>query len=185
MLEGAQELGQIRDDDVRSVLAECIGLAHAVDADDEAEASRAPGGHSCQRVLEHRRLRRLHAEQLRGGEKRVGCRLAAQMLPLGHEAVDAQLEEIVDARRGQHRAAVLARRHDGAPQSGVAHGVDVADGALVRLDAPVADDRERELVLAIGEIGDLAVGQPDTARFEKRARAVVTLLAVDVLVVVR
>ncbi len=147
-----------------------------------------------ERVLEDRRLRRLHSEPLRGDEVGVRSRLPAEMLLLGHEAVDPDLEEILDPGCGEHLTAVLARRDDGAAHAGSAGGDGVADGALVRLDALASDQCEHEVVLAVRQPADrlelgtvvvLSARQPDAARLEKRAHAVVTRLSVDVLVVVR
>ena len=83
-----QQLGEVADDDVGAVLAQRVGLADAIDADDEAEVAGPPGLDAGQRVLEHGRLPRLDAERPRAGEERVRRRLALQMLALGDDAVD-------------------------------------------------------------------------------------------------
>ena len=70
------------------MLAKRVGLADPVDADHEAEAAGVSCADARERVLEDRRLRRLHPEPLRGDEIRVRSRLPAQMLPLGDDAVD-------------------------------------------------------------------------------------------------
>ena len=107
-----QERGEVGHHHVRAVPAQRVGLAHAIDADDVAEVPGAPGVDAGERVLEHHRLRRVDAERARGGEERVGRRLAGEMLLGGDDAVDAYVEQVVDAGGLEHLPAVLARRDD-------------------------------------------------------------------------
>jgi hypothetical protein len=112
---------------------------------------------------------------------------------LGDDPVDAHLEQILDAGRHEDVAAVVARGDDRPAQPGVARGVQVADRALVRLDAVVVDEPQHELVLGVAQPVERlrcrrVVGRPlrqlDPARGEEVAHAVQAGLAVDVLVVV-
>ena len=170
-----------------------LGLADAIDADHVSEVARAPGGDTGESVLEHRRLLGLDADGLCAGEERVGRRLALQMLAVGDDAVDDLLEQVQDSGVLEHVAAIRARGNDRPAQLSVAGGLGVFDRALIRLHALLADDRQHELVLAVAETVDRlpagvvarrALWQLDPARGEERADAVVTRLAVDVLVVV-
>ena len=70
-----EQLGQVVDHDVGAVLEEGVPLAHPVDADDEAEATRPPGRDAGQRVLEHGGRRRWHARAPR--PRRGTCRAPA------------------------------------------------------------------------------------------------------------
>ena len=54
----SQQLGQVGDDDVGAVRPQRVGLADAVDADDEAERARSSRGDAGERVLEHGRFGR-------------------------------------------------------------------------------------------------------------------------------
>jgi hypothetical protein len=189
-----QELGEVGDDDVGAVLAQRVGLAHAVDAHDVSEPARAARLHAGQRVLEHGRARRVDAEPPRAGGERVRRGLALQPLARGHDAIDDLLEQLDDPGRPQDVAAVRARGHDGAAQARVAGGLDVAHRAVVPLDPVVLDEGEHQLVLAVAEAVDgarvgrvlrRAGGQVDPARGQERRHAVVARLAVHVAVVVR
>ncbi len=95
--------------------------------------------------------------------------------------------------RPQDVAAVGRGGDDGAPKACVAHRVQVADRALIRLDAVLVDQPQDDLVLSVAEpIHRLSVGrvvgitsrQMDSARLQERLDALVARLAVDVLVVV-
>ena len=119
-----------------AVLAQGVGLADAVDADDVAEVPGAAGLHAGQRVLEHRRLARLDAERLGAGQERVGRRLALEVLLVGDLAVDPRLEQVLDPGGLQHVLAVRAGGDDGAPQPGVAGRLDVAHRARRRPRRP-------------------------------------------------
>ena len=129
------------------------------------------------------------------GQERVRRGLALQVLLASATcAVDARLEQVLDAGGDQHVAAVGARGDDRAAQARVAGGLDVADRALVGLDARARwISLQHELVLAVAEPADRLgvgrivgrpLGQLDPARLQERAHAVVARLAVDVLVVV-
>ena len=66
-----QQLGEVVDDDVGAVRAQRVALADAVDADDVAEAARAPGLHAGERVLEDRGLRRARRRGMRAASRNV------------------------------------------------------------------------------------------------------------------
>jgi hypothetical protein len=102
-------------------------LRRAIDPDNPAEVSRPPGLDAGQRVLEHRRLRRLGAERPGAGQKGVRRRLAGQALALGHHPVDARLEQMLDAGGGQHVLAVGAGGHHRGAQPLIARLLDEAD----------------------------------------------------------
>ena len=79
----------------------------AVDADGQREVPGLAGGDAGERVLEHRRLRRLCAEQLGSAQERVGRRLALEVLAGDRVAVHARVEEVAHARGFEERG-VLA-----------------------------------------------------------------------------
>ena len=115
------------------------------------------------------------------------------MLPLGHHTIDAAVEEIIDTGGDEHLVTVLARGHDRARDPGVANGVDVANGALVGLDAVLVHEGQHDGVLARAERGHglrvrrvvgAAVRQVDASRREKGPHAIWAGLAVDVGVIV-
>ena len=136
------------------MLAQRVGVADAVDADDEAEAAGPAGLDAGERVLEDRGLGRLDAERPGAGEEGVRRGLALQVLALGDDAVDPRLEEVLDSGRGEHVAAVGAGGDDGAAQSRVARRLEVADRSLVGFDAVLSDHLQDELVLAVAEPAD-------------------------------
>src|SRR4051794_2855186 len=80
LLRVAQEFLQIGDDDVRAVLAQGVGLPDAVDPDDVAEFAVPTGFDARERVLEHRRLFRVHAEPFGPEQESVGRGFALQVL---------------------------------------------------------------------------------------------------------
>src|SRR5829696_4235861 len=96
-----------------------LRVVATVDADDVAEVARAAGLHAGERVLEHRRLRRLNPEELGALEERVGCGLALEALLGDRLPVDARLEAIGDAGRLERLLGVRARRDDRGPQAAV------------------------------------------------------------------
>src|SRR5213078_1347229 len=126
-----------------------LRLAHAIDADDAAERTAAAGLDAGERVLEHRGLRRRRPELLRRREIHVRLRLAGQMLALGDDAVDAELEEVGDPGRLEHLAAVGARGDDGAAEARLARCLHEADRDLEAPDAVPRDQVEDELVLPV------------------------------------
>ena len=86
-----------------------VGLAGAVDADDPAEVAGAPGLDARQRVLEDGRLGRLDAQLPRRPARNVsGAGLPGSSRSLGHDAVDARLEEVLDARPRRRTSRLFA-----------------------------------------------------------------------------
>src|SRR5437588_6458344 len=126
-----------------------LGLADALDADDEAEAARLARLHPRQRVLEHGGLRRRYTEGSRAREKGVRGGLPMELIALGDEAVDDRVEQLLYAGGREHVPAVRARRDDRAMEPSGADGFHVADRALVRLHALLANQLEHDLVLEI------------------------------------
>ena len=92
---------------------------------------RASGIDAGECVLEHGCLGWLDAEEVRRSQERVGRGFAGEMLSLRDQAVDASVEQSIDARRLQYLFAVLARRHDGGPESAFANCFHVSHGALI------------------------------------------------------
>src|SRR6266516_5515751 len=167
-----------------------LGLADAIDADDEAESARPARLHPRRCVLEHGGLRRLYTESSRAREKGVRGRLPMQLIALGDDAVDDRVEQLLYAGGREHVPAVGARRDDRAMKPRGADGFHVADRALVRLHALLANQSEHDLVLEIAESVDrlgawrivaTTVGKLDPARRQKRSNAVVARLSIDVL----
>ena len=164
-----------------------------VDADDEAEASRAAGFDPGERVLVNNRLRGLDPEQPGAGEEGVRRRLAGEPLALGEVPIDHLLEQVGDPGRLEHRLAVGARGDDSAAHARLDRRLGVGDRALVGLDALLCDQLQHQLVLAVPEPGDrlrrrrivrAALLQLDPARLQERAHSVRPRLAVDVGAVV-
>src|SRR5690242_3289032 len=77
-----QERIQIRHDYVCPVAPECLGLTGAVDADDPAEAARAPRFDAGLSILENSRLTGLRTDRARPRQEGVGSGLAGQVLSL-------------------------------------------------------------------------------------------------------
>jgi len=157
------------------------------------EARRPVRRDTRKRVLEHRRVGRSHAERSRGGEERVRRRLSLQS-PLGRDdAVYPHLEQLIDARRGQHLPAIHTRRNDGTRDTGASNGAYVTHRARIGIHSLAANQRQNEVVLAVPEpahrrggrrIGRIPVRKLDPSRREEAADPVVAPMAVDVLVVV-
>jgi hypothetical protein len=115
------------------------------------------------------------------------------VLALGHDPVDADLEEVVDPGGDEHVAAVGARRDHGSTQPLVPRGLHEPNRPLVGLYPLLADGLEHQVVLArsqrvhglrLGWVGGRPHGQVDPPRLEEGVHAVQAGLAVDVLVVV-
>ena len=142
---------EVIDHDVGAVIAQ-LGLAGlAIDAHHPAESARAAGFDTGDGVLEDGAMLGPDAELRGGGEEHVGRGLPAQAGLLGHDTIDARFEQRVDAGGLEHRATVLARRDDGAPQPFVAGGFDEPHRARVDLDTVSAEDLEHQRVLASAE----------------------------------
>jgi hypothetical protein len=115
-------------------------------------------------------------------------------VPLGDRgAVDARFQILREAGRLDDRPGVGARRHDGAPQPGVARGLQVAHRTRIRLEVSGAEPVEKDRVLAVaqavhGERGrrivGRALGKAYAAGAEEVADTVFARFPVDVLVVV-
>ena len=171
-----------------------LRLAHPIDPNDDPEVTGVACFDTGKSVLEHRRLGGLNAKRPRGSQKGVGRGLALQPLAIDHVPVDDLLEQVEDARRHEHVPAIGARRHDRPAQAGVTGGMDVANRALVGLDALIVNQTQDEVVLAIPQAIDRVrprgicgspLGQVNPPRLEERTHPVVAWLAVHVAVVVR
>src|SRR3954447_1327312 len=188
-----EQLGEVGDDDVGAVLAQGLRLSAAVDSDHASNPAGAAGLHAGQCVLEDRRLRGFDAKLASGGEEGVGRRLSAQALALRYDAVDAELQELIQTGGVDDVPAVGARGDDGAAQPRVARGLEVAARALVWLDAVLTDQPQDDLVLSVAEAVDrvragvvvrASLRQLDAPGGKKVPDPVVARLAVDVCVVV-
>ena len=188
-----QQIGEVGDDDVRTVLAQRVGLPEPVHADDEAEPARLPCRDAGEGVLEHDGLLLRHVEVRRGGEERVGRGLARQVPLLRDHPVDPVVDQVGEPGDLQHHLGVRRRRHHGGHQARVPHGVQVAHRPGVDVDAVGADLLVDELVLAgrqaddrlgVRPVGRLALRQRDPPGGQEGARAVQPRLAVDVRAVV-
>jgi hypothetical protein len=74
------------------------GFATAsIDAHDPPEAPCSTGLDAGDRILEQRAPRRRRRQRLGGREERIRGWFAAKALRLSHDAVDADLEELLDA----------------------------------------------------------------------------------------
>ena len=175
------------------ISASCCGLPHPVHPDHEPEVARPARGDTGQRVLVDHRLGRLDAERPRAGEEGVRLRLAAQAVARRDHAVDADVDEVGEPAGGDDLRAVRRRGHDGGGEPGLLDRPQVADRALVDLDAVLLELAEHQLVLAGGDglhrrrVGGVARGplrQHDAAAGEEPADAVGAVPAVDVGVVV-
>src|SRR5512132_2239820 len=92
-----EQVGEVGDDDVGAVLEQRVAPAGAVHTDDEAESPCSPRLDPGERVLEHGRFCGPQVEGVGRGEERVGLRLASQVFLLRHDAVDDDLEQLLDA----------------------------------------------------------------------------------------
>jgi hypothetical protein len=150
----AEQLGEVCDDDVGTVLSKRVRLPDPVDTDDEAEPSGSSRGDADKRILEHRGLARWHIDEPRRGQEHVRGRLSPQMLPFGDHRVDPCLEQVGDTGRLKHLTTVGARGDDRAPQAGLPSRLHEPDRPLVRTHAATVDHRESELVLTVGQTSD-------------------------------
>src|SRR4051794_27210143 len=91
-----QQLGQVVDDGVGTMGSQGLGLADPVDSDYETKVARAPGFDARERILEHGCLPSSHTQRMRPRKEGVGCRLALEPIPLGNDAVDPSLEQVID-----------------------------------------------------------------------------------------
>ena len=101
-----EQLGQVLDDHISSVLAQSVGLVCAIHTHDVPEIAGPTRLHSGQRVLEDRSGHWLDPHCLRAGEEGVRRGLAMQMPFADHHTVDACLDETLQVGRLQHRLAV-------------------------------------------------------------------------------
>src|SRR4051794_16588137 len=79
-ISGRQQLLEVVDDDVGSVLLQSTGLVGTVDADHEPEPAGPPGLHAGDGVLVDRRVSRRGTKLGRRPEVGVGRRLAGEVL---------------------------------------------------------------------------------------------------------
>ena len=152
-----------------------------------------PGLDAGQGVLEHHGLLLRHVQVSRRGEERVGRGLARQVPLLRDHPVDPVVDQVDEPGDLQHHLGVRRRRHHGGRQARVPHGVQVAHGAGVDVDAVGADLLVDELVLAgreavdrlgVRAVGRLPLRQRDPPGDQEGAGAVQPRLAVDVRAVV-
>ena len=160
-----------------------------VHADDQPEATLAPRADTSERVFDHHCLGRRHVELARRLQERIGCGLAPQVLLRDDLPVHDLVEEVTDASRREHGAAVLAGRHDGYLDAACAKAANEGDRAWKDLDRVGADQVDGLAVLLIGQLlrgvrVESVVRQLDAARGEKGPGPVHTRLAVDVAKVV-
>jgi hypothetical protein len=92
-----QQLGEVADDDVGAVLEELVRLAHAIDADNQPKPAGAAGRNTGEGVLEHSRLLRGDLQRPSRGEEGVRRRLSVEVLLRRDDAVDANLEQVIDS----------------------------------------------------------------------------------------
>src|SRR5213078_4091356 len=76
-----QQVREVLDDDVSSVLTQRVGLPGAVDTDHIPEVAGPAGRDAGQGILEHSCFGEPHAQQLGRALEGVRSRLAAQVLP--------------------------------------------------------------------------------------------------------
>src|SRR5690242_13145657 len=146
-----EQFGQVAHNDASALLFESVGLAHAIDPDNEGKVASAPGLYSRQRVFKYDRSIWPDSYGPGAGEERVGRRLAVEVLTFRDMAVDDLLEQLKDPGRFEHVAAVGARGHHDSSQPSGARGLDIADRSLVGCDAVDLDHPQHELVLAVAE----------------------------------
>src|SRR5439155_23529157 len=165
------ELGKVLHDDIRSVRAQRVCLAGAVDADHQPEVSSPAGLDARKRVFVDGAVLGWGLQRPGRGQVGVGSGLASEVLKFSEVAVDLGVELAVQARRSQNLPRVLARRDHRELQPGGARGVDVADGALVGLYALVVNQVQEERVLLRRDGVDKVGGCLDAAGCQDRPHA--------------
>ena len=175
--------------------AQGVGVADPVDADDAPEPARAAGLDAGDRVLEHGRVRRRPRRARRAPARNVsgaGLPFRPSRVATMPSTISSNRSRIPAASRTSRQLELEETTARRSPASRAAR--DVADRALVDLDAVARDELEHEVVLAVAQAVDRlgarlvvgrAVREVDAARPEERADPVVARPAVDVLVVVR
>ena len=122
-------------------------------------------------------------------QERVGRRLPLEAEAFGLDAVDADVEQVGEARRVQDGHGVLAGGHHGGLDPRVAQASYEPDRPVEHLDALLRQELAEQRVLAVAEAADrlalgrivrLAFGQGDAARPEEIAHAVEPGFAVHV-----
>src|SRR5947209_2303307 len=159
----SQQLGEVFDHDVRAMSVQSVGLAGAVDAHHEPKATGPAGLDTGQCVLVDGGLTGFYLQEARGHEVGVGGGLAREVLALGDDAIDLGVEGLVEPGGGQDLGRMTAGGDDGELQAGRLGGEEVADRAVVGLNAVVLDEVEEEVVFLGGDLVDGAVGDCDVA----------------------
>src|SRR5690606_13277806 len=128
------------------------------------------------------------------GEEGVGRGFAGQSACGGGARVDPDVEEVLGVDRAQDVPAVGAGGDDRGAQAAGTDGPEVAQGAVVRLDAVGADPPQQLDVLAVaeavhgggpGRVVGVPLGEVDAAGGEEGADTVRARAAVDMGRVVR
>ena len=180
--------GECADHNVSARLAQCVGLAAEVDADDAAEAPGMPGRDAHDRVLDDHRASGFHLEALRSFEECVRRRLTLEGKPAEIDPIHPSVEQFGDTGCSEHRRTVITRGYDRSLDVQLPQCANQRDCGFVNLDAV--------LLQRFGEIAVLKLPQPahgfgaravfgcsyrqfDLARLQKRSDAVVTRLPVD------
>ncbi len=188
-----QQLLQIGDHHIGPTAPQIRCMPGAVDPDDVAKTPCAPGGHSRECILVHRRLRRRQAQRSCSGEEAVGCRLPTQTFPGSHDTVDAYIYQRCQAARRQHLGTVNRGGDDGRAQAGILDRVQVAHRPGVDRNAVFCEFTQEQLVFALaqavhrGRVGGTvgtALRQDDASAGKEVADAVGAGFAVDVAAVV-
>ena len=136
---------------------------------------------------------RVDAEPATRCQKRVRCRLAAEMLGADRVAVHSLRDQCGESRAPEDRAGVGARRHNCQEQPRLARSFQILLRVCIGTYAFAIEKPHEHLVLAVGKpvhrfgarrIIDVTFRQPDATAGEKGMDALQARFAMEMLVVV-
>jgi hypothetical protein len=185
--------GQIGHHHPSASARERFGAAAPIDPDDEREPTSRARLHAGDRVFDDRGALRLHVKTARCFEegRRVG--LTGQIEARGVDAIDAHVEELRQAGRGEYLRTMPAAGYDGRGNAVASERTDQGDRRSKGAWAQVTQEGHEVVILATSKSGEgVAVGRVvgiagrklDPARAEHRSHTIGSPSAVDVLEIV-
>src|SRR6516162_7976900 len=179
---------------MRAVAPKLVGVPLARDTDHKPELPVGSGLHSRKGILDNNRPCRLNPEQVCRHQVSIRLGFACQVPRMDRVAIDLYVEEVLQFRGLQNGGAVLARGDDRDFEPLMPKLIKEFNAALVRLHPFIFDDLVDQVVLAVPKavhrfslwrIIRASLGEPDAARCQKVANAVVAGLAIHIEPIVR
>jgi hypothetical protein len=101
-----RDVGSVGDYDICTAAEEIVGIAVTGDTDDESESAISAGSYPGFGVLDDDTTVRPDSQSTCCLDKHRGIRFAGEAELFGKDAVNADIEQVIDSRRNQHVSAI-------------------------------------------------------------------------------